>query len=56
MWMEPCNDIDLKLSVIENQEQELQNISTQNNAIKKVLDKFNNKVNNTFLVIKLYNI
>lgn len=53
MWMEPCNDIDLKLNLIENQEQELQNISSQNNVIKKVLDKFNNKVNNTFLVIKL---
>lgn len=46
MWMEPCNNTDLKLSVIENQEQELQNIWSQNNDIKKILNTFNNKVNN----------
>ncbi|VVC36439.1 Hypothetical protein CINCED_3A004107 [Cinara cedri] len=53
MWMEPCNDIDLKLSVIENQEQELQNISSQNDGIKKVLENLNNKVKENDNDIKL---
>lgn len=44
--MQPCSDIDLKMSLIESQEQELQDLSNQNYGLQKVLEKFN-KVSST---------
>lgn len=42
--MQQCSDIDLKMSLISNQESELQNLSNQNAGLKKILEKFNDEV------------
>lgn len=47
-WMQPCSDIDLKMSLIASQELEVQDLSNQNYGLKKVLEKFNKNVSNIY--------
>jgi ABC-type proline/glycine betaine transport system substrate-binding protein len=42
--MQQCSDIDLKMSLISSQENQLQDLSNQNASLQKVLEKFNYKV------------
>jgi len=42
-WIETCTDIDLKMSCIESNEYELQDLSNQHNDFEKALEKFTNK-------------
>ncbi|KAE9540095.1 hypothetical protein AGLY_005347 [Aphis glycines] len=42
-WIETCSDIDLKMSCIESNEYELQDLSNQHHDIKKALEEFTNK-------------
>ncbi|XP_025200350.1 uncharacterized protein LOC112598178 isoform X3 [Melanaphis sacchari] len=42
-WIETCSDIDLKMSCIESNEYELQDLSNQNYELEKALEKFTKK-------------
>lgn len=50
-WMQPCSDIDLKMSLLASQEQELQDLSNQNSGLKKVLEKLNKEVSHTYPIL-----
>ncbi|XP_026806114.1 uncharacterized protein LOC113549140 isoform X2 [Rhopalosiphum maidis] len=45
-WIETCTDIDLKMSCIESNEYELQDLSNQHYDFKKALEKCTNKEDN----------